>query len=85
MIKLSDKKVIITAAVTGAWPLVTKAINPAVPAAGATRRDRGGVQGAGLQAHQAAEASPNVLVFTFTMARTVRRFRKGREVLCGKL
>jgi 3-keto-5-aminohexanoate cleavage enzyme len=31
MIKLPDNKVIITAAVTGAWPLVTKAMNPAVP------------------------------------------------------
>lgn len=31
MIKLPDNKVIITVAVTGAWPLVTKAMNPAVP------------------------------------------------------
>jgi 3-keto-5-aminohexanoate cleavage enzyme len=31
MIKLPDNKVIITAALTGAWPLVTKALNPAVP------------------------------------------------------
>ncbi len=31
MIKLPDNKVIITAAETGAWPLVTKALNPNVP------------------------------------------------------
>lgn len=31
MTSLPDNKVIITAAFTGAWPLVTKALNPAVP------------------------------------------------------
>ena len=31
MIKLPEDKVIITAAMTGAWPLVTKALNPNVP------------------------------------------------------
>ena len=31
MIKLPENKVIITAAMTGAWPLVTKALNPNVP------------------------------------------------------
>jgi 3-keto-5-aminohexanoate cleavage enzyme len=31
MIRLPENKVIITAALTGAWPLVTKALSPAVP------------------------------------------------------
>jgi len=31
MIKLPDNKVIITVAQTGAWPLVTNALNPSVP------------------------------------------------------